>query len=539
MVSLIYRALPYGSRGLKVGRVSDAKKNAATPQPKNRPAAPAETPVENPLEQARVRREKLGHLREKNRAYPHSIQVTHKNAELIQQYNHLTTTEELTTQGTFKIAGRVQFVRSFGKAGFVKIRDRSGVLQLHIAKDKTAAEGFADFEALDLGDIVSAQGTLMRTKTGELTLEALQFSIITKCLQSPPEKHKGLVDLEGRYRRRYLDLMSNEDTRETFKKRALIVQGIRDYFLNKDFMEVETPMMHPLVTGAAARPFTTHHNTLDMKLFLRIAPELYLKRLVVGGFDRVFEMNRNFRNEGISTRHNPEFTMLEFYMAYASYTDLMDMTEELVRGLAQKVCGSTQITYQGKAIDLGSTWSRISIENAVATMSGFKGSLKDVAALKDYLLKRGGNVTGRESAGELITKIFEEDVEKQLIQPTFVTGYPVEVSPLARRSDSRSPAGLDVTDRFELFVNGQEIANGFNELNDPDDQKARFEAQLKEKDAGNEEATDYDADYITALEYGLPPTAGEGIGIDRLTMLLTDSASIRDVILFPLMRFEG
>ena len=487
-------------------------------------------------DQSLVRRQKLNSLREAKRAYPHNVKVKHASADLLKQYAEVTDAAQLESAGSFSLAGRVAFVRSFGKAGFVKIRDRQGLIQLYVAKDKISAENFADFQSLDLGDIVRVEGTLMRTKTGELSLQAASFEVVVKCLHTPPEKFHGLSDIEERYRKRYLDLLSGEESRKTFLARAAIVQGIREYFLSKDFIEVETPMMHPLVSGAAARPFITHHNTLDMKLFLRIAPELYLKRLVVGGLERVFEMNRNFRNEGISTRHNPEFTMLEFYMAYATYHDLMDMTEELVSGLAKKVCGSTTITYQGQEINLGSPWTRISMENAVATMSGYKGSLKDVSAMQTYLKGRGGKVSGREGIGALLTMIFEEDVEKQLIQPTFVTSYPVEVSPLARRSDELSPQGFDVTDRFELFINGGEIANGFNELNDPDDQKARFEDQLKEKDAGNTEATDYDADYIQALEYGLPPTAGQGIGIDRLTMLLTDSPSIRDVILFPLMR---
>jgi lysyl-tRNA synthetase class 2 len=297
-------------------------------------------------------------------------------------------------------------------------------------------------------------------------------------------------------------------------------------------------MMHPLVTGATAKPFKTHHNALNMQLFLRIAPELHLKRLVVGGLERVFEINRNFRNEGISVRHNPEFTMLEFYMAYATYHDLMDMTEELIAGLCKKIHGVLEIDYQGQKINLGQPWTRISMENSVATMSGYKGSVNDAKSMKDYLAKRDVKMSGREGVGGLLTHIFECDVEKQLVQPTFVTGYPVEVSPLARRSDEVSPQGQDVTDRFELFVCGREIANGFNELNDPDDQRARFESQLKEKNAGNDEATDFDEDYITALEYGLPPTAGEGIGIDRLAMLLTNAPSIRDVILFPQLKKE-
>ena len=500
------------------------------------PQNPATAPVLSADEQTQVRRDKLSKLRDKGRAYPHGIFIENHTGEILEKYSEVQDPVELEKAGRFVLAGRVAFIRSFGKAGFVKIKDRHGQLQLHVAKDKISEGAFEDFKNLDLGDIVRTEGKLFRTKTGELSLEAAHFEIIVKCLHAPPEKFHGLTDIEERYRRRYLDLMTSDDTRKTFLARSKIVQGVRDYFTERDFVEVETPMMHSLVTGAAARPFITHHNTLDMKLFLRIAPELYLKRLVVGGMDRVFEINRNFRNEGISVRHNPEFTMLEFYMAYADYKKLMDMTEELIAGLCQKLHGKKSVNYQGQEINLGTPWTRISIENAVSTMSGYKGKLSDANAMREYLKARGATLHGREGSGALLTMIFEEDVEKQLIQPTFVTQYPVEVSPLARRANERSPAGFDVTDRFELFVCGREIANGFNELNDPDDQRERFEAQLKEKDAGNVEATDYDADYILALEYGLPPTAGEGIGIDRLVMLLTDSPSIRDVILFPQLR---
>ncbi len=504
---------------------------------KDKNAKPS-APVLSPNEQTRIRREKLEKLRAVGQAYPHSIHVTHTAADIFKKYSEEMDPDKLAALGTFEVAGRVAFIRSFGKAGFVKVKDRSGILQVYVAKDKASVESFAQYENLDLGDIVKVSGPLFRTKTGELSLQAQTFSLLVKCLHAPPEKFHGLSNIEERYRKRYLDLLSNEESKKVFLARSKIVQGVRDYFLRKDFIEVETPMMHSLVTGATARPFSTHHNALDMKLFLRIAPELYLKRLVVGGMDRVFEINRNFRNEGVSIRHNPEFTMLEFYMAYATYHDLMDMTEELVNELCLAVNGSCEIEFLGHKLNLKSPWTRISMENAVTTMSGFKGSLKDPAAMATYLKSRGVDIHGREGPGGLLNAIFEVDVDKQLIQPTFVTSYPVEVSPLARRSDHLSPSGFEVTDRFELFVSGQEIANGFNELNDPDDQRSRFENQLKEKAAGNEEATDYDADYISALEYGLPPTAGEGIGIDRLTMLLTNAASIRDVILFPQMRPE-
>lgn len=503
--------------------------------PKN--SAPSATEAAPNLdEQSRVRREKLDLLRAASKAYPHNVRVAHTAAPLLSQYAEVQDPAQLEAAGDFELAGRVSFIRSFGKAGFVKIKDRSGVIQIYVAKDKATPESFTAFQTLDLGDIVRVQGKLFRTKTGELSVAAQTFDIMAKCLHAPPEKFHGLSDIEERYRKRYLDLISNDESKKVFIARSKIVQGVRDYFLKRDFIEVETPMMHPLVTGAAARPFVTHHNTLDMKLFLRIAPELYLKRLVVGGFERVFEINRNFRNEGMSVRHNPEFTMLEFYMAYATYEDLMRMTEELISDLCVQINGTTEISFMGKDITLKRPWKHWTMEDAVKELSGFKGSLQNVEEMKKYLLSKEVTLTGREGPGALLNMIFENDVDKKFVEPTFVTGYPVEVSPLARRSDQRSKEGFDVTDRFELFVCGQEIANGFNELNDPDDQRARFESQQTEKAAGNVEATDYDADYIHALEYGLPPTAGEGIGIDRLAMLLTNAASIRDVILFPQMR---
>ncbi len=490
-------------------------------------------------EQTQVRRQKLLKLRESKRAYPHNVKVTHKTKEIIDNYSTVQDPAELLSAGTFAIAGRVAFLRSFGKAGFVKIRDRSGSLQIYVAKDKVQnIEGFEDYQSLDLGDIVRIEGHLFRTKTGELSIEAAKFELLVKCLHTPPEKFHGLSDIEERYRKRYLDLMTSEETRKTFEIRAAIVQGVREFFLKHDYVEVETPMMHSLVTGATARPFKTHHNALGMDLFLRIAPELYLKRLVVGGMERVFEINRNFRNEGISVRHNPEFTMLEFYEAYATYQDFMNMTEELIETLAKKIHGKTHISCEGQELNLARPWRRMSLEDSVKEMSAYKGSTSDKEAMKKYLATKGLSLSGREGVGALLTMIFEEDVERLLIQPTFITSYPVEVSPLARRSDKVSETGLDVTDRFELFIMGREIANGFNELNDPDDQRERFESQVKEKSAGNLEASDYDADYIQALEYGLPPTAGEGIGIDRLTMLLTNSPSIRDVILFPQLKKE-
>jgi lysyl-tRNA synthetase class 2 len=500
------------------------------------PNNPTQTPSLD--EQTQVRRDKLQQLRAQQKAYPHGVKVNACSQELLTLHAQEKDPERLKTAGKFTLAGRVHFLRSFGKAGFIKIRDRKGVIQIHAAKDKLDADSFSAYQSLDLGDILLVEGYLFRTKTDELTIEAERLQILSKCLHAPPEKFHGLTDIEEKYRRRYLDLMSNDDSRKIFQQRSQIIQHVRQFFLEREFMEVETPMMHSLVTGAAAKPFVTHHNALDMELVLRIAPELHLKRLVVGGFDRVFEMNRNFRNEGISTRHNPEFTMLEFYLAYGTFHELMDMTEDLISSLCFKLHQKYEIEYQGEALQLQKPWARYTMEEAVKKYSSFKGALSSQAQMVEYLKSQKVELSGREGAGSLLTKIFEHDVEKKLRQPTFITSFPTEVSPLARRSDQKSADGFDVTDRFELFVCGQEIANGFNELNDPDDQKERFLLQLQEKEAGNEEATDFDEDYIRALEYGLPPTAGEGIGIDRLTMFLTNSASIRDVILFPHQRRE-
>jgi lysyl-tRNA synthetase class 2 len=489
-------------------------------------------------EQSRVRREKLEQLRQRGLAYPHFIQSTHSPAEIMAKYSEEKDVEKLKAVGTVSIGGRCVFVRSFGKAGFVKVLSRGATFQFYVAKDQVAAEDFELYQNADLGDQVWAEGYLFRTKTGELSLHATKFKVTAKCLHAPPEKFHGLSDIEERYRKRYVDLFSNEESRKTFQVRSKVTRAIREYFHARDYIEVETPMMHSLVSGATARPFVTHHNTLDRKLFLRIAPELHLKRLVVGGLERVFEINRNFRNEGVSPRHNPEFTMLEFYQAYATFTDLMDLTEDLMSKIATEVTGSAEVEYQGAKISFARPWKRLTMEAAVKEFSAYKGSLSNAAEISAYLKGKGVELTGREGLGALFNKIFEEEVDRKLIQPTFITGYPVEVSPLARRSEKKSDAGIDVTDRFELFINGIEIANGFNELNDPDDQKSRFQDQLKEKEAGNVEATDYDADYIRALEYGMPPTAGEGVGIDRFVMLLTNAPSIRDVILFPQMRDE-
>jgi lysyl-tRNA synthetase class 2 len=438
----------------------------------------------------------------------------------------------------YDIAGRVVAVRSFGKAAFIKLRDRSGELQVHVKQD-ALGPAFELFKLTDLGDFVAAEGPLFRSKTGELTVAATKFLPLTKTLRPMPEKWHGLTDVEARYRQRYLDLMSNLEVREVFQKRIQLVRFIREFLDSRGFLEVETPMMHPLVSGAAARPFTTHHNTLDMDLYMRIAPELYLKRLVVGGLERVYEINRNFRNEGISTRHNPEFTMLEFYQAYATYEDLMDLTEEMISEASLKVAGSAEVEYQGQKLSFKKGWRRVPMAEAIreALPSLTDKDLMDADRLRAEALKGAHGEPEKKAVaamglGELIGHLFEQHVESTLQNPTFVTQFPTAVSPLARKNDGRP----EMTDRFELFVCGREIANAFSELNDPLDQKERFMAQVEAKSRGAQETMDYDEDYIRALEHGMPPTAGEGIGIDRLCMLFTNAASIRDVILFPLLK---
>jgi len=429
------------------------------------------------------------------------------------------------------IAGRVMLNRG----SFIVIQDMSGRIQLYVARKELDPEMLASIKSLDLGDIVGVSGYIGRSGKGDLYVHIEELHLLTKSLRPMPNKFHGLADVEARYRNRHLDLMTNESTRDTFIIRSQVVSGIRQFMLNERFMEVETPMMHTIPGGAVARPFVTHHNALDMPLYLRIAPELYLKRLVIGGFERVFEINRSFRNEGVSTRHNPEFTMIEFYQAYADYHDLMDLTERLFNQLATDILGSTELTYQDETISLKAPFARISMSDAIAQYAeGF-----DMAHIddRDYLADYVSNTLKQQvkdvfGAGKLKTIVFEETAEHQLRQPTFITEYPAETSPLARRNDDNP----EITDRFELFIGGRELANGFSELNDPADQAERFRGQVAEKDAGDDEAMHFDEDYIEALSYGLPPTAGEGIGIDRLVMLFTDSASIRDVILFPHMR---
>jgi lysyl-tRNA synthetase, class II len=478
-----------------------------------------------------VRKEKEKALRELGvETYPQERGVYATTEEIERRFGALTS-EELEAQSEpVAVAGRVMAFRDFGKSAFLHLQDRKGKIQVYVRKDMLKTPSFEVFKKFDVADIVAVNGKAFKTKTGELTVLAENIKLLTKSLRPLPEKWHGLKDVEERYRKRYVDLIVNERVKDVFTKRAKIIEYIRNYFIRQDFIEVETPMMHVIPGGAVAKPFMTHHNALGMDLYLRIAPELYLKRLVVGGFERVFEVNRNFRNEGISVRHNPEFTMLEFYQAYATYEDLMDLTETMVSALVKELFGSTRITYNGEEIDFATPWKRITMEEALRDFGGFDlAMLDDPKRLVSYAKELEIEEVDRLPKGKLITEIFESLCEKQLIQPTFVTQYPVEVSPLAKRNRERP----EVTERFELFISGMEIANGFNELNDPEDQKERFLKQIREKEEG---AAMLDEDYITALEYGLPPTAGEGIGIDRLTMLLTDSPSIREVILFPLLR---
>ena len=433
----------------------------------------------------------------------------------------------------FVVAGRMMAINRFGKASFMRFRDRTGQLQAYVKKDEIGEKAYSLFKQLDIGDFVGLNGRMFKTRTGEWTLLVKEFKLVCKSARPLPEKFHGLKDPEKRYRRRYIDLLMNSDVRDVFVKRSRIIQAIRSFLLDRDFLEVETPMMQPVPGGAEATPFVTHHNALGIDLFLRIAPELYLKRLVIGGFEKVFEINRSFRNEGVSTRHNPEFTMLEFYQAFARYEDLMDLTEKMFCHVAREVTGSTSMQYQGNTVDLGVKWRRISLASAMEEYGGIDADLMNNREdLLEFAASNRIKVTKTGRLGKIITKIFDVIVEPKLLQPIFITGYPVEVSPLSRRSDT-SP---ELTDRFELFIAGHEIANGFSELNDPNDQKERFLQQVADREAGDKEAHYMDKDYIEALEYGMPPTAGEGIGIDRLTMLFTDSASIREVILFPHMK---
>jgi lysyl-tRNA synthetase class 2 len=483
------------------------------------------------------RRAKLRALRERGQAYPNDFRRDTLAAELHQAHDGKANESLEAAPVAVAVAGRMVLKRVMGKASFATLQDMSGRIQLYISNDAVGPDAHAAFKHWDLGDIVGARGTLFKTRTGELSVRVTELRLLAKALRPLPEKFHGLTDQEQKYRQRHVDLITSAESRRVFIARSQIVQAIREFFVARGYLEVETPMMHPIPGGAAARPFVTHHNALDTELYLRIAPELYLKRLVVGGLEKVFEINRSFRNEGISTRHNPEFTMLEFYEAYRDYRYLMDLTEALLREVAVKVLGKTTVEYQDLPIDLGAPFDRLTMAEAIAKHNPryALAELGKPERLKAALGTLGVDVLPGDRMGVLQLKLFEATTEEKLVQPTFIVAYPTDVSPLARANDG-DPA---VTDRFELFIIGREIANGFSELNDPEDQAARFLAQARAKEAGDAEAMHYDADYIRALEYGLPPAAGEGVGIDRLVMLLTDSPSIRDVILFPQLKPEG
>jgi lysyl-tRNA synthetase class 2 len=480
-----------------------------------------------------IRQQKLSQLRDEGFIFPNHFRRDALAADLMARFGQ-TPKEELAKQNIHvSIAGRMMLRRIMGKASFFHLQDVSGRIQVYV-RANDLPEVYESFKHWDLGDIIGVKGNLFITQTGELTIHAEQVELLTKSLRPLPDKFHGLSDQELRYRKRYVDLIANEESRKVFLVRTKVLQAIRQFMNTHEFLEVETPMLHPIPGGASARPFATHHNALDMPMFLRIAPELFLKRLVVGGFERVYEINRNFRNEGLSTRHNPEFTMMEFYQAYADYAELMDFTEKLLKSIAIEVLGQSSFDYQGTLIDFGKPFERLTMLEALLKYQKqwTREQLTDFNTCKQLVEKVGIEVTPEDGLGKLQMILFEEKVEHLLIQPTFITGYPTEVSPLAR-ANLENP---DMTDRFELFIAGRELANGFSELNDPHDQAERFRRQVAAKNAGDLEAMHYDADYIEALEYGLPPTAGEGIGIDRLVMLLTNMPAIRDVILFPHLR---
>ncbi len=480
-----------------------------------------------------ARKEKLAEIRNNGvPLYPNDFKVSHTMEAL--QIVIAENPQGLGENGpVFSAAGRMMAVNKFGKSSFIRFKDRTGQIQAYIQKNRVGDGVYDLFKKLDIGDFVGISGTLFQTRTGEWTLLAETFRLLSKSMRPLPEKFHGIKDPEKRYRQRYLDLIMNKEARDIFTRRSKTIRLMRSFFEQRDFMEVETPMMQPVAGGAEATPFKTWHNALGMELFLRIAPELYLKRLVVGGFERVFEINRNFRNEGVSTRHNPEFTMVEFYQAYATYEDLMDMTEVMFRHLALEVTGSEIIEYQGDTIDFSKPWERLPMMESLVKIGGVDPAiLEDRKALRTFAENNSIKMTDQDRHGKILTKLFDLLVEPKLIQPTFITGYPVEVSPLSRKSE----ANPELTDRFELFIAGREIANGFSEINDPVDQHERFLGQAAKRSKGDVEAHVMDTDYVEALEYAMPPTAGEGIGIDRLIMLLTDSASIREVILFPHMK---
>lgn len=484
------------------------------------------------------RRQKLAGIREAGVAFPNDFRRNVMAGELQAEYAEKSKEELAELNLRVSVAGRMMLKRVMGKASFATVQDMSGRIQFYVARDDLPEGVYNDqFKKWDIGDIIGGEGILMKTNKGELSVKLDSIRMLTKSLRPLPEKFKGVTDQETRYRQRYLDLIMNDESRETFIMRSRIISHIREFLTAKNFLEVETPMMQVIPGGATARPFTTYHNALDMDLFLRIAPELYLKRLVVGGFERVFEINRNFRNEGLSTRHNPEFTMIEFYEAYADYRDLMDITEEMLRSIAENVVGKTKVPYQDDIYDFGKPFDRMTVKESILHFNDDikEEELDDLAKARAIAERLGIPLKDGYGLGKVQIEIFEKTVEHRLMNPTFITAYPTEVSPLARRNDD-DPF---VTDRFEFFVGGREIANGFSELNDAEDQAERFKAQVEEKEAGDDEAMFFDEDYITALEHGMPPTAGEGIGIDRLVMLFTDSPSIRDVLLFPHMRPEA
>ncbi|GAB6179169.1 lysine--tRNA ligase [Desulfotomaculum defluvii] len=502
-----------------------SKENLTQPAPGTTEAG--QTTVEDLNELMKVRRDKLQELIAQGvQPFGQKFEQTHYTADITDQF-------DVMEGQTVVIAGRIMAKRVMGKASFANVQDTKGNIQVYARLDDLGAEDYARFEKLDIGDIIGCSGKVFKTRKGEITVHIDNYKLLSKSLRPLPEKWHGLKDVDLRYRQRYVDLIVNPEVKQTFVIRSRVVRGIRNYLDQRGFLEVETPMMHPIAGGASARPFITHHNTLDMNLYMRIAPELYLKRLLVGGFDKVYEINRNFRNEGISTRHNPEFTMIELYQAYADYRDMMDLTEDLISNVAQEVLGTTTIEYEGTEISLAKPWRRVPMLEIVKEHSGLDFTqLKNAQEAYDATKGLGLEIEPGASWGDILNAVFEEKVEDKLIQPTFVTDYPVDISPLAKRQQDNS----ELTYRFELFIYGRELANAFSELNDPIDQKGRFMSQVEKRQAGDEEAQMYDEDYIQALEYGMPPAGGLGIGIDRLVMLLTNSSSIRDVILFPLMR---
>ncbi len=489
----------------------------------------------NDRDEVAVRRKKLARLRELGEAFPNDWRRTHFAVELQNEYVNATKEQLEQDQLSVTLAGRIVLRRDMGRASFVSLRDVSGTLQCYLRSDSLSNEQYTLFKELtDLGDIVGISGTLMRTNKGELTVQASEFKLLTKSLQPYPSKYQGIEDQELKYRRRYLDLIANESSRMVFETRSQVIKSVRQFFDSRGYLEVETPMMHPIPGGAVAKPFVTHHNVLEMDLFLRVAPELYLKRLVVGGFERVYEINRNFRNEGLSTRHNPEFTMLEFYQAYATYEDLIALTSELIYEVAQALCQTDTIRWGDHDITFTKVPKVLTMEESVASALGVSqtSDLRDERVLRQYAAQHDVSLPSDLGWGGVLNEVFETLVEHTLIQPCFIVQYPVEISPLARRNE----ADPLFADRFEYFVGGREIANGFSELNDPEDQVERFQNQVQRLERGDDEAMHFDQDYITALQYGLPPTAGEGLGIDRLVMLFTNTSTIRDVLLFPQMK---